>query len=53
VLLEADAGGHGITGMQERAQMYAGHLEAGRTDEGGWTVRARLPTPDPAPGLAT
>ncbi len=52
-LLEAAAGGHGITGMQERAQMYAGHLEAGRTDEGGWTVRARLPTPDPAPGLAT
>ena len=52
-LLEPGEGGHGLAGMRERAQMYAGHLEAGHTDEGGWTVRARLPTSTPATGLST
>jgi hypothetical protein len=33
--------------------MYAGDLEAGRTDEGGWTVRARMPAPNPAAGFTT
>jgi signal transduction histidine kinase len=53
VLLEPSTGGHGLTGMRERAQMYAGHLDAGHTEEGGWTVRARLPTTPPATGLTT
>ena len=44
VLLEPNEVGHGLVGMRERAQMYAGHLEAGHNQEGGWTVRARLPT---------
>ncbi len=50
-LLESGAGGHGLAGMRERAQLYAGDLEAGQTDEGGWRVRARLPTSTSATGL--
>ncbi len=44
VAARVERGGHGLVGMRERAQMYAGHLEAGHNQEGGWTVRARLPT---------
>ena len=51
VLIESTAGGHGLTGMRERVEMYAGHLEAGRTEVGGWYVSARLPVP--SNGLAT
>lgn len=47
-LTDAVGGGHGITGMRERVAMYAGRLEAGPTNEGGWGVHARLPFP-PAP----
>ena len=36
-------GGHGIAGMSERVQLYGGTLETGRRDDGGFTVRARLP----------
>jgi signal transduction histidine kinase len=36
-------GGHGLVGMHERVSLYGGEIEAGRGDEGGFTVRARLP----------
>ena len=36
-------GGHGIAGMRERVRLYGGTLETGRRDDGGFTVRARLP----------
>jgi signal transduction histidine kinase len=39
----ADAGGHGITGMRERAVALGGELQAGSRPEGGFGVRARLP----------
>lgn len=36
--------GFGIIGMDERARLYGGTLEAGpRSTEGGWAVRARFP----------
>ncbi|MEU7841331.1 histidine kinase [Micromonospora sp. NPDC049114] len=35
-------GGHGITGMSERAEVLGGRLEAGRTGT-GWRVRTVLP----------
>jgi signal transduction histidine kinase len=38
-----DTGGHGIRGMRERAVLLGGTLEAGRTDDGGYVVRATLP----------
>lgn len=34
--------GHGLVGMRERAALWGGRLEAGRSD-GGWEVRAWLP----------
>jgi signal transduction histidine kinase len=44
------AGGHGLVGMRERAQLYGGALEAGPGPDGGFVVRARLPVA--APGTA-
>ena len=38
------AGGHGITGMRERAALYSGEVTAGARPGGGWEVRLRLPT---------
>jgi signal transduction histidine kinase len=35
-------GGHGITGMRERAAAYGGSIAAGPGPGGGWRVRARL-----------
>ena len=36
--------GHGLTGMEERARMYGGSLDAGpRDDDDAWHVRATLP----------
>jgi signal transduction histidine kinase len=35
-------GGHGLIGMRERAALWGGTIEAGRT-ESGWLVQARLP----------
>jgi signal transduction histidine kinase len=34
--------GHGLVGMRERAALWGGQVEAGRTTE-GWRVRVRLP----------
>ena len=36
-------GGHGLVGMRERVTLYGGEIEARSGDEGGFTVRARLP----------
>jgi signal transduction histidine kinase len=38
-------GGSGLRGMQERASVYSGVVEAGPRPEGGWRVAARLPLP--------
>jgi hypothetical protein len=35
-------GGHGITGMRERAIAYGGTITAGPCPGGGWLIRARL-----------
>ncbi len=40
--------GHGLVGMRERAAMFGGELAAGRTEGGGFTIRARLPLAAPA-----
>ncbi|WP_433255238.1 sensor histidine kinase [Streptosporangium sp. CA-135522] len=36
--------GYGMLGMRERATLFGGTLEAGALPEGGFEVRARLPT---------
>jgi signal transduction histidine kinase len=38
-----DGAGHGLVGMRERVALYGGVLDAGRSAEGGFGVRARLP----------
>ena len=38
-------GGHGLTGMRERAGALGGTLSAGPGPDGGWTVAAKLPLP--------
>jgi signal transduction histidine kinase len=35
--------GHGLIGMQERARLYGGTLDATEAPDGGFVVRARLP----------
>lgn len=40
----APGGGLGIPGMRERAELHGGTLDAGRDDDGGWLVRAHVPT---------
>ena len=41
----APSGGHGVTGMRERAALHGGELAAGPDRDGGFTVRAVLPVP--------
>jgi signal transduction histidine kinase len=41
--------GQGLIGMQERVKLYDGHLEAGPSDSGGFTVRASIPAPADQP----
>ena len=38
-----EGGGHGISGMVERASLYGGTLNAGSTDDGGYRVEAIFP----------
>jgi signal transduction histidine kinase len=35
--------GHGLVGVRERVEVFGGELETGHRDEGGYTLRARLP----------
>ena len=35
--------GNGLVGMRERVALFGGELAAGRREEGGWSLRARLP----------
>ena len=44
----AEANGHGLAGMRERAEMVGGTLDAGPAPEGGFAVRAELPTGESA-----
>jgi signal transduction histidine kinase len=44
---EAD-GGHGITGMRERAVLAGGTLSVGSRPDGGFEVAAELPYGDSA-----
>ncbi|MDN5919451.1 MAG: sensor histidine kinase [Pseudonocardia sp.] len=37
------AGGHGLTGMRERAALHGGSVETGPHPDGGFVVRLRLP----------
>jgi signal transduction histidine kinase len=39
--------GHGLIGMRERVTLYGGSLSTGRRPEGGYMVRAHLPTDSP------
>jgi signal transduction histidine kinase len=41
--IPAGSGGHGIAGMRERAEMYAGTVQAGPAPGGGFRVVATLP----------
>ncbi len=42
-----DPAGNGLQGMRERARALGGTLEAGDGAAGGFTVRARMPVPEP------
>ena len=44
---EGDGTGHGLVGMRERVGLYGGSLDAGRREDGGFPVRARLPVEAP------
>jgi len=45
--------GHGLVGMKERAALVGGSVDAAPDADGGWTVRAVLPVPPPAPHRPT
>ena len=41
------SGGHGITGMRERAAVFGGEVSAGPRSGGGWRVRSTLHVENP------
>jgi signal transduction histidine kinase len=43
-----EVGGHGLTGMRERAAIHHGRVEAGPCED-GFVVTARLPLSEVAP----
>jgi signal transduction histidine kinase len=45
---EASTGGRGLLGMRERVLLYGGHLDAGPSQNGGFSVHAWIPV-GPAP----
>jgi len=45
--VESEGGGYGLVGIQERVSLLGGQLNAGRTAEGGFLLRARLPLAAP------
>jgi signal transduction histidine kinase len=51
VVIRAATGrsGHGLTGMQERAALYEGHVTAGPKQAGGWSVTVQLALADDLP----
>ncbi|MDN4163232.1 sensor histidine kinase [Nocardioides abyssi] len=42
----SSAGGFGLLGMRERAELTGARVDAGPTDDGGWEVRLVLPRED-------
>jgi signal transduction histidine kinase len=46
--IDRSGGGNGLIGMRERVEAYGGRLTTGPRVGGGYTVRAVLPTSDPA-----
>ncbi|ANY05292.1 sensor histidine kinase [Pseudonocardia sp. HH130630-07] len=46
-------GGHGLTGMRERAALHGGSVETGPHPDGGWSVRLRLPVAPASPTTPT
>ncbi|WP_019135134.1 sensor histidine kinase [Cellulomonas massiliensis] len=49
---EAHGTGRGVVGMQERAALLGGHVEAGPRPGGGWRVHAVIPCADEDGGRA-
>jgi signal transduction histidine kinase len=45
-------GGHGMSGMRERVQLYGGTLVSGPAAGGGWRVTAEFPAGDRDAGTA-
>ena len=43
-------GGHGMSGMRERAELYGGTLTSGPTEDGGWRIAVQLPAVAQASG---
>jgi signal transduction histidine kinase len=39
--------GHGLVGIGERVKIFGGEMQAGRTPQGGFSLRARLPMDAP------